>query len=121
MSDRYLRIVLTIIAVELAWLGVKDVVPARVAAQAQPQTTRVVITGVDIPPTRSQYLPVRVEPGERPLRVESGDRGLRVESGDRPLRVEGSVNARIVEPVKVDTTQPLDVRAVVQTSARPGI
>jgi len=31
------------------------------------------------------------------------------------------VNARIVEPVKVDTTQPLDVRGVVQTSARPGI
>jgi hypothetical protein len=120
MSDRYLRIVLTIIAVELGWIGVKDLAPG-VAAQAQPPATRVVITGVDMPPARPQFLPVRVEPGERALRVESGDRGLRVEAGDRPLRIEGAVNARVVEPIHVDTSQPLNVRAVVQTSARPGI
>ena len=34
MSDRYLRIVLTIIAVELGWLGLKDVGPTAVSAQA---------------------------------------------------------------------------------------
>jgi len=133
MSDRYLRLVLTIIAVELAWLGVKDVVPASAAAQAPPASTRVVITGVEL--TRgSQYLPVGVVGGVRgglnppgialdALRVEPGQYPLRVEAGDRPVRVEtgGTVNARIVEPIKVDTSQPLDVRGVVQTSTRPGI
>ena len=133
MSDRYLRIVLTIIAVELGWLGLKDVVPTTASAQAQPAATRVVITGVDLP-ARTQFLPVAVVGGVRgvaspawaspdSLRVEPGDRALRVEATERPLRVEvtGQVNARIVEPVRVDTTQPLDVRGVVQTSARPGI
>jgi len=131
MSDRYLRVVLTIIAVELAWLGVKDVVPARVAAQAQPQATRVVITGVDLQ-TRTQFLPVAVAgsvrnvaspswAGTDVLRVEPGDRPLRVDAGERALRVEGTVNARVVEPIKIDTSQPLDVKGVVQTSARPGI
>jgi len=133
MSDRYLRIVLTIIAVELGWLGVKDVMPTVASAQAQPAATRVVITGVDLP-TRTQFLPVAVAGSVRgvtvpqwaqadALHVEPGERGFRVESGDRPLRVEvsGQVNARVVEPIHVDTSQPLDVRGVVQTSARPGI
>jgi len=131
MSDRYLRIVLTIIAVELGWIGVRDVVPSPVAAQAQPAATRVVITGVDLP-ARTQFLPVAVAgsvrgvnspPWASPdvLRVEPGERPLRVDAGERVLRVEGSVNARIVEPIKIDTSQPLDVKGVVQTSARPGI
>ena len=133
MSDRYLRIVLTVIAVELGWLGLKDVVPTAAFAQAQPAATRVVITGVDLP-ARTQFLPVAVTGSVRgvtvppwatpdALHVEPGERGFRVESGDRPLRVEmtGQVNARIVEPIHVDTSQPLDVRGVVQTSTRPGI
>ena len=133
MADRYLRIMLTIIAVELGWIGVKDVVSTPVVAQAPPAATRVVITGVELP-ARTQFLPVAVTGGVRgvdsprwampdALRVEPGQYPLRVESGDRPMRVEagGTVNARIVEPIKVDTSQPLDVRGVVQTSARPGI
>jgi len=133
MSDRYLRIVLTIIAVELGWLGLKDVAPRTALAQAQPAATRVVITGVDLP-ARTQFLPVAVTGSVRGvtapqwatadvLRVEPGAQSFRVESGDRPLRVDltGPVNARIVEPIHVDTSQPLDVRGVVQTSTRPGI
>jgi hypothetical protein len=133
MSDRYLRIVLTIIAVELGWLGLKDVMPTTAAAQAQSAATRVVITGVDLP-ARTQVLPVAVAGGIRgttvpswaamdAIRVEPGDRPLRVEGAERPLRVEvgGQINARIIEPIHVDTSQPLDVRAVVQTSPRPGI
>ena len=92
-----------------------------------------VITGVDLP-ARTQFLPVAIAGGVRgvaapawaspdTLRVEPGDRPLRVEAAERPLRVEvgGQVNARIVEPIHVDTSQPLDVRGVVQTSARPGL
>jgi hypothetical protein len=133
MPDRYIRIVLTIIAVELGWLGLKDVVPTPASAQGQPAATRVVITGVDLP-ARTQFLPVaitgsvqgvaapgwatpdrlRVEPGNQPLRVDPGDRALRVDVG-------GTITARIAEPIKVDTSEPLNVRGVVQTSARPGI
>ena len=35
MADRYLRIVLTIIAVELGWLGLKDAVSTPASAQAR--------------------------------------------------------------------------------------
>src|SRR4051812_15615073 len=133
MADRYLRIVLTIIAVELGWLGVKDVVRASVAAQAQPAATRAVITGVDLP-ARTQFLPVAVAGGVRgvaspsgaspdAVRGESGDRPLRVEAGDRAVRVElgGGGKGRVIGPSCVGTTAPLDVRGVVQTSTRPGI
>ena len=124
MANRYLRIVLTIIAVELGWLGLKDVVPTPASAQTPPAVTRVVITGVDLP-TRTQFLPVAITgsvQGVASPSWASPDR-LRVEAGDRALRVDvgGTITARIAEPIKVDTSQPLDVRAVVQTSARPGI
>jgi hypothetical protein len=113
MSDRYLRIVLTVIAVELAWIGVKDVIPTSVEAQAG--TTRVVITGVEMP-NRTQFLPVAVAGAVRGAMTPTWA-SLDV------LRTDlGTVNARIVEPVRIDTTQPLDVKSVMATGApRPGL
>jgi hypothetical protein len=125
MPDRYLRIVLTVIAVELAWIGVKDVFTTSVVAQAQPAPTRVVISGVDLP-ARTQFLPVAVTGSVRGVdspRWATPDQ-LRVESGDRPLRVEmpNPINARIVEPIHVDTSRPLDVKSVAAEGAtRPGL
>ena len=113
MSDRYLRIVLTVIAVELAWIGVKDVLPTSAAAQGPPGLNRVVIAGVELA-MRTQALPVAVAGGIRNVAMPpwAGADVLRVESGERPIRVElpGTINARITEPVRVDTSQPLMVR-----------
>ena len=50
-TDRYLRIILTIIAIELLWLGLNDTAPG-VSAQAAP--ARVIIASVD-----GGFLPAR--------------------------------------------------------------
>ena len=127
MSDRYLRIVLTVIAVELAWIGLRDVLPAPVTAQAQAAPARVVITGVSLP-NRTQFLPVGIVGGGQNTTTPPGltlsALAARVEPGDRAVRVElpGNVNARIVEPVRIDTSRPLDVKSVpAEGSARPGL
>ncbi|HTM03955.1 MAG TPA: hypothetical protein VL173_10660 [Vicinamibacterales bacterium] len=125
MSDRYLRIVLTVIAIELAWIGLKDVVPTPAAAQAQQAATPVIIRGFE--PQRGQpaYVPVAIA-GELP--VSGGP--LRqmhaiVDPGSTPLRTDttGTVNARLTEPVRVQTSesQPLVVKAVPTSSSRPGL
>jgi hypothetical protein len=125
MSDRYLRIVLTVIALELAWIGVKDVIPTSAAAQAPAGATRVVITGVDLP-QRTQSLPVSVAGSVRgtTLPAWATPDVLRVETGDRALRVDlvGTINAHIAEPIRIDTSRPLDVKSVMaEGSARPGL
>jgi len=87
--DRYVKAVLTIIALELFWIGVKDAAPP-VAAQAQP--TQVVIRGIQIPAASNEYLPVglvgqpvRVDVA-RPVKIET-DRPIKIEA-DRALKVE---------------------------------
>lgn len=94
MADRYLRIVLTVIAIELGWIGLKGTVTP---VQAQSGVSRVVIAGIEVP-----SVPVR---SASPLKVEA----------DRPVRVE--VNG----PVKVEADKPLPVETVRYTPApRPG-
>jgi hypothetical protein len=53
-ADRYLKVILTIIAIELLWIGVRDLAPP-VAAQT---AGRVVIAGVDL--ADDAFLPVGV-------------------------------------------------------------
>ena len=90
-ADRYVKAVLTIIALELFWIGVRDVAPP-VAAQAQANPTPVVIRGIQIPPNSNDYLPVGVvgQPIRvdvpRPVKVET-DQPLKIEA-DKPLKVE---------------------------------
>ena len=89
--DRYVKAVLTIIALELFWIGVKDVAPP-VAAQAQAQPTAVVIRGIQLAPASNEYLPVGIvgQPVRvdvpRPVKIEA-DRPIKIEA-DRALKVE---------------------------------
>jgi hypothetical protein len=87
--DRYLKIVLTIIALELGWIGLKDTAVG-VSAQQNQAVTQVVIRGVDLP-------------------CESGDRNCR----------ETSLPIRATSPVRVvaDTTLPVDARGIVRIRA----
>jgi hypothetical protein len=108
--DRYLKIILTIIAIELAWLGLKDLAPG---VSAQAAATPVVITGVQIEGNDGGFVPVAIVGGYR--EIPSGARLLR----PMTTRIEGPVELPM--PVKVEADRPLPVREVDYTPrARPG-
>jgi hypothetical protein len=122
-GDRYLKVVLTVIALELLWIGAKDSAPV-VSAQAQPAVTPVVIRGIQIPNGEAGFLPVAVlgslrqvpeaaAPLLQPLQTEIGGRPLRIDS-TRPIQVE------IDRPVTVQTDagKPL-ITENVQYTATP--
>ena len=80
-ADRYVKTVLTIIALELFWIGVRDTAPS-VAAQAA--LTPVVIRGIQLAPRSEEYLPVGII--GQPLRVDTV-RPVKIEA-DRPIKIE---------------------------------
>lgn len=91
MSDSYMRVVSTVIALELLWLSLDS---WSRPLSAQPQATPVVITGIRLDPTSDRLLPVVVE---------------------------GTVMITATTPVKVAADEPLPVRSVPYTPAdRPG-
>lgn len=123
-ADRYVKIVLTVIAAELFWLSLQGIAPP-VSAQAQPAATPVIIRGVELSQPDAGFLPVAVVgsfkqvPGAarqlvEPLTAEITAAGpLRVET-IRPLKVE------IDHAVKVENDQPLLVENVQYSpTARP--
>lgn len=116
VTDRYLKIVLTVIAVELLWLGVKDI-GTPVSAQAQPLTP-VVIRAIELDPKAPGMLPVY---SARPLLIQA--------DGPLPVRAERPLPVAVSEPLRVEVEgevqvvaeQPLPMRAVPYTpSERPG-
>jgi hypothetical protein len=118
--DRYLKIVLTVIAIELAWLGLKDSA-VRVSAQQNQAPTPVILRGIELPcqagaiNCREETLPVAIVRANNPLRVTS----------DTPLQVDarGIIRVRADQPMIVETRdRPLLIQSVPATSApRPGI
>jgi hypothetical protein len=79
--DRFVKTILTIIALELFWIGIKD---TATPVAAQNQLTPVIIRGVQLPAGSNDYLPVGVV--GQPVRV--GVTGTVAISSDRPLKVE---------------------------------
>ena len=128
LRDRYLKIILTVIAIELGWLGVKDIAVPVSAQQTQQnqspqnqQLTPVVIRGIDLPcqgnvaNCRETSLPVSVTRTSAPVRV----------TADTPLPVDarGTVRIRQDQAIIVETgDRALLVQSVPPTGApRPGI
>jgi hypothetical protein len=111
MNDRYLKTILTIIALELLWLGVKDIgVPlsaqaratqaAAAQAAAQPGAPQpVIIRGIEITDPRA-VMPIAAA---APLPITSA-RALLVDV-DRPLPIVGTA------PLKVEADKPLPIVA----------
>lgn len=96
-ANRYLNVVLTIIAIELGWMALANV---GVPLSAQQNAMPVVITGVNIDRNvvdRNQTLPVS-------LREITATTALKVDF-DRPIRIQ----------------EPVTVRIPVTTSPRPGL
>ena len=91
MSDRYTKLLLGTIALELLWLGVWE---AARPVNAQPQVVPVVITGIQ-------------------LEAASG--------GALPVIVNGTVDVTAPVALRIQADEPLLVQAVPYTpSARPG-
>jgi hypothetical protein len=88
--DRYTKLLLTIIALELGWIAVSQA-GVQVSAQRN-DATPVIIRGVEGPPGKDVFIPVAVV-GSSVLRVESA----------RPLEVVAS------QPVKIEADQPIPV------------
>lgn len=121
MSDRYLKVILTVIAIELLWIGLKDTAPS-VNAQASP--TEVVITGVQVEGQDRGHLPVSVVGSFREVPVR-----YRKALEPPTVRVVGAVavearsplKVETIRPVKVESDRPLKVENVPYTgSPRPG-
>lgn len=110
--DRYSKLLLTIIALELGWIAMSGVgVP--VSAQRN-EPTPVIIRGVEGVPGKEVFIPVTVV-GSSVIRVES----------DRPLEVVASQPVKIEadRPIPVETgDEPLLIRTVSDPPAiRPGV
>lgn len=101
-ADRYTKFILTVLALELAWIAL-NTASAPLAAQ-QAAATPVVIRGIEMPASRDS-LPVTLVGStsavrfttDRPLRIVA-DRPLVVETGDRPLAVRAIREAPAERP-----------------------
>lgn len=109
--DRYTKIVLTLIALELGWIAAKGIA---VPVSAQSDPAPVVITGIEITSDRAAALPVLLTGTVGAVKI-TADSALPV-AVRQPLKVEAD------RPIIVETANnPLLVRSVQATPApRPG-
>jgi hypothetical protein len=123
VSDRYLKAILTVIALELLWLGVKDLgtpVNAQVNRDATPVVIRgvegdlpIVIQGIQMRGRMPGALPIYGATGGEPVAV-SAPTPLPIEA-PRPIPIMGSV------PLRIQADRPIPVTNVGYTpSQRPG-
>ena len=110
--DRYTKLVLTVIALELGWIAISNTGVQVLAQRAE--ATPVIIRGVEGVPGKQPLIPVTVM-GSTILRVES-ERPLEV-IASQPFKVEAD------RPLPVETgNQPLLIRTVSDAPAvRPGV
>jgi hypothetical protein len=119
-ADRYLKLILTVIAVELGWLAIQgSAVP--VAAQRGAVPTQVIIKGVDLMPRETLPVSVINTNGSLPVTLTGNNAVVPVMSG-RPLQIEQPLIVQADRPLPVETgARPLLVQSVPPTpSARPG-
>ena len=123
-TDRYLKIILTVIALELGWIGLTLNAPT-VSAQAQAVPTPVIISGIELR-DRTDFLPVGVlgQPSTVPAAVARAFQPLDTNvRNDQPLRVTVPLplDVRTVTPIRIDSDRPIKVENVGYTPAqRPG-
>lgn len=110
--DRYTKLLLTIIVLELGWIAINNSSVQVLAQRSEP--TPVIIRGVEGTPGKQPLIPVTVM-GSTVIRVES-DRPLEV-VGTQPFKIEAD------RPIPVETgNQPLLIRTVSDPPAtRPGV
>ena len=111
MPDRYLKIILTVIALELLWIGAQH---SATPVSAQATATPVIITGIQLPPSDAAFLPVGVIGSYTRI-----PRAAAAVVGPLAVRVNGAVD--VTQPLKIEADRPLLVQQVDYTPrARPG-
>ena len=111
MTDRYLKVILTVIALELLWIGVKDLgtplaaqatrPPSAAAAKAPAAPIPVVIKAVEMDAPPRGAMPIY---STAPLSVEV-TLPVKIEA-DQPIAIVGG------GPVKVEADKPIPVETV---------
>jgi len=102
IADRFTKVLLTVIALELLWLGINTTRPV----SAQGAATPVVITGIAIPG------PGSAPAGTLPVSV----------AGSVVVETAGPLPIRSDSPIQVEADQPLPVHVVPDAPAvRPGV
>ena len=121
-ADRYVKTVLTIIAIELGWLALTQYATP-LAAQPQQVATPVVLTGIDLV-DRRDFLPVGVLGQVRgAIAARPEFTTLDTSVRNEPLRVALPLplDVRTVSPIRIDSDRPIKVENVGYTPARrPG-
>jgi len=111
-ADRYTKLLLTVIALELGWIAAGNFGAQLSAQRAEP--TPVIIRGVEAAPGKEAFIPVAIV-GSTVLRIESA----------RPLEIVASQPIKIQadSPIPVETgNQPLLIQTVSDPPAtRPGV
>jgi hypothetical protein len=112
-GDRYLKAILTVIALELLWLGVNHATPA---ASAQGVITPVIIRGIQLDPDTTTFVPVGVVGSYRQVP------GIATPTLEpMATRVNGTVAIEARDPIKIEADRPLRVETVdYAPRTRPG-
>ena len=103
MRDHYLKVVLTVIALELGWIAISQST-SPVQAQGNVAPTPVIIRGISI--GNSSLLPVAVAGQLREVAPEVARQLQPVQ-----VAVPDTVNVRAVAPVKVEADRPIQIEA----------
>ena len=103
MRDRYLRVVLTVIALELGWIAINQST-SPVQAQSNANPMPVIIRGINIGTTN--LLPVAVAGQIRELTPEIARQLQPVQ-----VAVPDPVNVRAIAPVKIEAERPIQIEA----------
>jgi hypothetical protein len=121
-GDRYLKAVLTLIALELGWIAL-TLSGSPVSAQQQQQGTPVVITGIDLERS-SDYLPVGVlgQVRNTPAAFQPVATTIRNDRTNAvPVSLPQPLDVRAVGAIRIDSDRPIKVENVGYTPAqRPG-
>ena len=121
-ADRYLKIILTIIAVELGWIALTHT-GSPVSAQQAAAPTPVVITGVELQDS-NDFLPVGVlgQVRNRSAVFQPLDMMVRNERERAiPVSLPGPLEVRTINAIRIDSDRPIKVENVGYTPAqRPG-
>ena len=113
-GHRYRNALLTIIAVELGWIALTH---TGVPVSAQAAATRVIITGVELPPNATVPVFMRgVDLADREAFLPVGVLGQIPAAGPRFRPID----IRAAQPIPIETNRPIEVRIPVTSSPRPG-
>jgi hypothetical protein len=121
-ADRYLKVILTIIAIELGWIALTHS-GSPVSAQQAAAPTPVVITGVELRES-DDFLPVAVlgQVRTRAASFQPVDMMIRNERERAvPVSLPSPLEVRTINAIRIDSDRPIKVENVGYTPAqRPG-